>query len=295
MKEKELESINSNIIVANDKTNVQLDHNSKDAFFLDNKQLCSKALYVFLKEYNETIEYFLTIIVMAAKMDEIRTAAAKALSEFNNEKDELRIELDNNSAMNRITKYRTIQMNQLVNATVNNFLCYLSDVIQLAIRENPEILKSQEQIKLEEILSFRSYNEILDYIIDKKLTELSYQGIDKIQEYISNRLGIKEFCTSEQKTILKITIESRNIISHNRGIINDIFLSRTNSHERFKFQKGEKLNLRLDDFEFLALNCLNVTFSIDQMICDKFKIKRKRFSTWSDSQSKHDGVVLSAQ
>lgn len=295
MKEKELESINSNKIIDGDKINDQLDDNSKDAFFLDDKQLCSKALYVFLKEYNETIEYFLTIIGMAAKMDEIRTAAAKALSDYNNEKEELCTELENNSAMNRIRKYEIIQMNQLVNSTVNNFLSYLSDVIQLAIRENPEILKSQEAIKIEEILSFRSYNEILDYIIDKKLTDLSYQGIDKIQEYISNRLGIREFCTSEQKKILKITIESRNIISHNRGIINDIFLSRTNSHERFKFQKGEKLNLRLDDFEFLALNCLNVTFSIDQMICEKFRIKRKKFSTWSDSQSKHDGVVLSAQ
>ena len=295
MKEKELESINSNKTIDGDKINDQLDDNSKDAFFLDDKQLCSKALYVFLKEYNETIEYFLTIIGMAAKMDEIRTAAAKALSDYNNEKEELRTELENNSAMNRIRKYEIIQMNQLVNSTVNNFLSYLSDFIQLAIRENPEILKSQETIKIEEILSFRSYNEILDYIIDKKLTDLSYQGIDKIQEYISNRLGIREFCTSEQKKILKITIESRNIISHNRGIINDIFLSRTNSHERFKFQKGEKLNLRLDDFEFLALNCLNVTFSIDQIICEKFRIKRKKFSTWSDSQSKHDGVVLSAQ
>ena len=295
MKEKELESINSNKTIDGDKINDQLDDNSKDAFFLDDKQLCSKALYVFLKEYNETIEYFLTIIGMAAKMDEIRTAAAKALSDYNNEKEELRTELENNSAMNRIRKYEIIQMNQLVNSTVNNFLSYLSDFIQLAIRENPEILKSQEAIKIEEILSFRSYNEILDYIIDKKLTDLSYQGIDKIQEYISNRLGIREFCTSEQKKILNITIESRNIISHNRGIINDIFLSRTNSHERFKFQKGEKLNLRLDDFEFLALNCLNVTFSIDQIICEKFRIKRKKFSTWSDSQSKHDGVVLSAQ
>jgi hypothetical protein len=177
---------------------------------------------------------------------------------------------ESRSAMaNIVITHKQLLMELLLCRAVDNFLTYLSEILALIYRSRPEMLRSNETIRLEVILEYETMDDLITFLVEKRVNDLSYQGIQKLADYLSNKLGFDLFERSNDLDTAIRIIETRNIIVHNRAVINDRFLSRV---QNFPLGVGEHLHLNhsgvFEDFMFLSQSAKN----IDAQAIGKFKL-----------------------
>ncbi len=245
----------------------------------------SQPLYRYFDENRQYMTFFRFVNDLASRADANRITAAKALLSV--QKDDhpdashYKETIANPTYVTDILRrYADVQSRNLVVATVNNFLCYFSEIIQAAMLKRPELLRSGSTVRVDEVLSFRKKADVVSYLIGKQINDLSYGGVLRMEEYVRDRLGIETFATPESKNALILFIEIRNIHTHNRGIVNDLFLQRVRDHLGYAFKRGEQANVDFDMFAHLADNTHAVASRMDESISRKFKIPRKKFVTW---------------
>ena len=187
--------------------------------------LCTEPLYIFIERYVRIIDFFMMTADMAATVDDMRSQALDALADINPEKYKKKKESTKDRVMfERLQQFAAYQSEIITIRSVDNFYCYISDILQHAMSKRPEMLKSREMVSLEDILNFSRNSDLVKFLVDRKINELSYGGIDKLQEFIKNRIGLKITSNKKQLQLLKIGIELRNIYTHNRGKVNDLFI-----------------------------------------------------------------------
>lgn len=257
---------------------------------IDTGRLCTRPLYRFLKEYNQTIQFFFFTIGLATRADDARLVAAKALATAVADPDstDLYNELLKNPTpiFDKMKTYSEVQSQNLILRTCNAFLLYYSEIIQLAILKKPEILKSRQTIRWDELLGFTRFDELVRYLIDKKVNELSYAGLGQMEEFMLERLGIEGALTDHQRAMASIFVEIRNIYTHNRGIVNGIFLSRVKDHLGFDFKEGKYFHVDFEIFIRIISICLESSYAIDDAVSGKFRLKRNRYEVWKSGTAK---------
>jgi hypothetical protein len=141
------------------------------------------------------------------------------------------------------------------------------------------VLRSSERIAIDEVLQFTRFDDLIAYIADRKITELSYGGLKELERFLAERLGLALFASSRERMLLTIFVELRNIETHNRGIINELFLKRVGStkNDKWKFVEGKVYHALYDEFVELANNSIEVSVRLDSAIAKKFKLKRSKF------------------
>lgn len=237
--------------------------------------ICSEPLFRYLSEEVEVINGFLFDIRMAKNVDFLLKSAAEVV------KDPKLQENFSKDIMWRSVRLRSESISKtLVNNLVNNFLTYLSEVLQLVVVAKPEVLRSSEKTSTEEILQFHEMSDVVSYIADRKINELSYGGLKGIEEFVSSRLGLALFDDGEQRKLLTIFVELRNLNTHNRGRVNDLFLSRVAVIQSadFKFTKGKPFHTDFDTLVKLSRNANRVALDLDNKLATKFKLKRDPFA-----------------
>jgi hypothetical protein len=251
---------------------------------LDPNRLCTRALYRFLYDFHETIQFFIFTIMLATDADRVRLVASEALAGGNAKPADIKryeeVQANPSPAFDRLKKYGNIQSQTLVLRATNAFLLYYSEIIQAAIIKRPETLKSKQTIRWDELLGFTRFDDVVRYLIDKKVNELSYAGLGQMEEFMFERLGLARSITDEQRALASIFVEIRNIYTHNRGVVNGIFLARVERHMGFEFVDGKYFHTDFDTFERLSGNCLEVAYAIDETVAKKFGLKRKRYGAW---------------
>ena len=180
----------------------------------------------------------------------------------------LKSELDQDPLIeNKLLTHMDMFHEVLLTRSVDNFLTYISDLITLIYKTKPETLRSGETEKLEFILQFHTMDDLVAAIAERRVNELSYQGMRSLSEALSKRMGLTLFERPADMDRAVLLIEIRNIISHNRGIINSIFQSRVGSA---RGELGSKLTFTTDevfgDVRFLA----SAAASIDRRAMIKF-------------------------
>jgi hypothetical protein len=161
--------------------------------------------------------------------------------------------------------------------SVDNFLSYISEVLQLAIVKRSEILRSSETITLDEVLRFSKYKDLISYLVDRTINRLSYKSFSDIDKYISDKTNISLVQTDPERTLLMTSIELRNIYSHNRGEASDATMTRL---ERFDhpltLRKGERVEADLFLIEELLANLTFIARRADGEFARKFRLPRRR-------------------
>ena len=71
--------------------------------------------------------------------------------------------------------------------TVDYYLVYVSDLLTLIFQTRPEMLKSNEQISLEEVLEYSDMKDLLHAITEKKVFQLSLKGVRALNEDLKRR------------------------------------------------------------------------------------------------------------
>jgi hypothetical protein len=247
--------------------------------------LMTHALYRFFDEHHRYMSFFMFVSDLATRADHVRTTAAKALLKINGEYTEKgqshKAILEKPSIVfSHLQTFGRLQSRNLLLSSVNNFLCYFSETIQAAMMRRPELLKSGSTMRVDEVLTFKRRSELIAYLVDRQVNDLSYGGLVRMEEYMRDRLGIEAFADDNSRSIMIIAIELRNIHTHNRGVINDLFLSRVKAKAGFDFVKGQEFNADWDELCKIMQNNIEVACRIDEALTNKFKIGRKKFRTW---------------
>jgi hypothetical protein len=243
----------------------------------------------FLADYHENIDNFLFLIHLTARADHVRVTASKALISGAKPEELERLQKsanDPDATLRQLQRYSSVQSRNLTNATVNALQHYFSEIIQAAASKRSEILRSSETLKVDEILRFKTYKELIAFLIDKKINELSYGGIKGMESYFRDRLGIEMFPTDQSRILLTTFIEIRNINVHNRGFVNDLFFSKVGKIDGFNFVKGKYFHVDMDTLKLLSDNAIETALKLDQAVAVKFGLQRKSHERWIATNSK---------
>lgn len=197
---------------------------------------------------------------------------AKAVQRF----EELKANKDRTSK--KLNTFSEIQSENMCTRLVDNFLSYVSESLQAALLKRPEMLRSSEMVRLDDVLRFRNYKNLVSFLADRKLNELTYGGLQGIEDFLEERTGLSLAVDNDQRSTLKIAIELRNIYTHNRGVVNELFLKRISKvkHE-FQFYEGKRFHADLDALAILANDIFEVAKSFDERVARKFRMKRKKY------------------
>ncbi|RMC37429.1 hypothetical protein [Paracoccus alkanivorans] len=253
-------------------------------YFPPQSTLSSRSLYLFLLDYYKVVDLFFFTLHLAHSADNASLIASEALmigAKNEEERQRLQANIDNPvRAVKKLNEFGSLNSKNLTINTVDAFLWFISATIQSAMKKRPEIVKSGESVRIEDIFEFGNKRELIDYLIDRKVNSLSYGGMSKVERFINESMGVAMFPDDHARELTQIFVEVRNIQVHNRGVVNKIFLGRVTQHQRFQFIEGKRAHLDFDDLVDLTRVCVQTAIDLDTKICKKFGIKRKRYSTW---------------
>lgn len=156
--------------------------------------------------------------------------------------------------------------------TIDNFENYFKEVLSEIIRKEPRVLKSKETERLDFILSFTNYNDLVDGIAEKKIEALFYKGIEDIQDFFKEKTNVEIF--KDKSDDINLLLKQRNLAVHNRSKISKDFIQRfpnenliENTYLNFTFDYIEKVVSAL----YKIINDLDYTFS------EKYKLNQIQF------------------
>ena len=140
----------------------------------------------------------------------------------------------------------------LISYIVAQFEGFLSDIIKIILEHDSRKLlicvtgiNHQKNVKLDRIVLSDSKESLVSELINDEIISIFYASPKKQCEYFKTVLGIElslEHCTSwfEYKA-------TRDLIVHNNGIVNDIYLAKAISNARNAL--GEKISVDGEYFE----------------------------------------------
>ena len=238
---------------------------------------CSEPLYRFISEYDDLVGAFFFTVMNARRMDEVRGIAKRALDQIKSPPGNAPSDSTaDGPVFKQVRKYGPLLSRNLVIGMANNFFSYVSEMLQIVLRRKPEVLRSSERLTNEEVLQFTRINELVAYMADKKVNELAYGGIRGVEDYVRERLGVSLFDSEEQRVKLTVLAELRNIHTHNRGIVNEIFLRRVGQPKlgSLTFRQDNAAYVNFDDFIILSRNAIDLALRLDANLAKKFGIRR---------------------
>lgn len=169
---------------------------------------------------------------------------------------------------------------------------FLADILKAYFNEYKHeitstlISKKDKQFTMDELESFESIEDAKNFIIDSKIENLirgSFQDwIDFLKEKLHMSMG---YLNDEKDTLIEI-FQRRNIIVHNKGIVNSIYLSKISEKYRKEAKNGYPIFL---DREYLedSINIIELNFSL--IAFELWKSKKKN----DDNRYKLLGILIS--
>lgn len=107
------------------------------------------------------------------------------------------------------------------------FETFIKKTLDLVYHINPKFLKSKKTLEFNDLIDVDDKHEILHLMIDKQIDDLLHQDIEKISDYFEEKTGLK-FSDYEKWNDCKERFYRRNIVTHNDGVPNEIYWSKTN-------------------------------------------------------------------
>ncbi len=142
-------------------------------------------------------------------------------------------------------------------STVDNFQSYLSDIIYEILSNYPETMFGK---KFDARLVFENpdIDSARRRIVDKYVMELGYKSADDLSKFMIDSFGIRVLSNKLTRLRLNRLIQIRNIVAHNRGLVNELYLFRSKSKSDRLGQSVKIPNaLRAADYFFGLVNAMD--------------------------------------
>lgn len=250
--------------------------------------ISSKSSSEFYIQHKNINEFYFFVFGLAFKADDFQSAINKRLAELHadKEKKEYFSEQSKKQSLELIMmkKHMDVFSEIIYIRHVENYITYISGIMHQIFVAKPNNLRSSEHITLKEALSQESIDNLVLYVAEKKVSELSYLSLIELNKFFLDRFGMP-LAGSDDLQQLFIAIEVRNLAVHNRSIMNSRYTTRLKiSQENI----GKKRIIEYDELNELSLLLFRCVKSIDKEIKDKFKIKGIRTKTISKTGNKND-------
>lgn len=151
--------------------------------------------------------------------------------------------------------YSLISENLLVEL-ISIFEDYIQNILKYLLHKNQELaLSSDKQINADEILKYNSIEDLKSAIIEDKVHKLMYRSLKNIINFISSGFKVRFELEDDMYMDVLYWKETRNIIIHNRGIVNDIYLNAIKKHGiKRELQIGNRLEIEISEVIRFAEN-----------------------------------------
>jgi hypothetical protein len=247
--------------------------------------VCSNSFAVMARRHTQIFEFLFFSLRNITIIDETRMIAATALAksgEPEHQKMLEKVEQEKGIKFKEFKeKYAHFVSENMIIRLVDNFLNFLSESVKNCVLAKPDLLKSKETVEFEEIMNFKDYNELIIYLVDKKINELSYGGMKKIAEFLATRTKINLWESDDEKALLSVSIELRNIYTHNRGVVSAVTLRRLAKEKHpFSLKAGKRFYADFDDILVMANNMFAIALRLDSEVTAKFHVETKSFGEW---------------
>ncbi|MHA6249480.1 hypothetical protein ACXYMU_16170 [Pontibacter sp. CAU 1760] len=153
--------------------------------------------------------------------------------------------------------------------TVDNFENYFKEILSEIVISEPRVLKSKETEQLDFILSFDDYQSLINAIAEKKVEALFYQGIEGIQKFFKERIGVEIF--EEKSNQINLIIKQRNLAVHNRSRISKDFIKQFPKEE---FIENMRLNFNFDYVGKVIPALYKIINELDYRFSEKYNLKQ---------------------
>lgn len=186
--------------------------------------------------------------------------------------EELRLYLaEPKAGASQVKKFARFVTDMILVRGTDNFLTYVAELLALIFTARPETLKSSETVKLEEILDYSTMSDLIQRLAERRVERLSYQGMRDLQKDLLEKLNFEIFVSQELLARAVRIIENRNLVVHNRGIVNRTFQAKTGDRS---VALGSALNLSprlvVNDLLFLG----DSVIEMDERASAKFGLPR---------------------
>jgi hypothetical protein len=221
----------------------------------------TEAGHRFFEHHKENLGYVRFVELLAKRADEFGRLAAEMAAITNPTRG-----ADESGALKALASFRRLELELQLSRATDNFLTYLSELLGSIFVLRPETMKSSETVRLDEVLQHKTMDEIVRALAARKVERLSYQGMKAFADELQTKMGFQLFgCEHDLARAVRI-VESRNLIAHNRGLVNDTFRSRTG------------LNYRIGNY--LPLQPKSVSDDLDLIAAFVFDIDKRAASKW---------------
>lgn len=161
---------------------------------------------------------------------------------------------------------------------VNNFLNFMSDIATEVVISNPNLLKSNEQVRMDHVLKFSSMEDFIRDATEKKINSLAYEPFKTMLKYFGDRFGMQGVVSEADQQKINIMIEFRNIITHNRGAVNSVFMSKMSGifgeiKPDFPVKEGERLIFRTKDVLSGGRFLNSIALNINRELSSKYPLR----------------------
>jgi hypothetical protein len=147
---------------------------------------------------------------------------------------------------------------------------FVKDYLQEVFTSRSELLRSKKSLSYEDVLEFRSIISLRRRLAKNETDNIGYGSIDDLDIYSRNKFNIsidKELFWPQ----LKEASYRRNLIIHNRGIVNDVYRRKIGLHQ------AESSKLQTDSQYVNTIINAIIGFMdwMHQSIANKLKLRRE--------------------
>lgn len=146
----------------------------------------------------------------------------------------------------------------------------LFDVLRDIIVDQPLRLPSDKKIDYQTIILASDKEEIVFQLVERELNELKYKSVSEWFVYIKKLVNSCNFSEIDIKNIAELKA-TRDIIVHNGGIVNDIYLKK--SGELARHAAGEKVSVSSEYVLHCWVTLSRVLLELIDKLINSFKPK----------------------
>jgi hypothetical protein len=163
----------------------------------------------------------------------------------------------------------------MLSRAVETFDLYVLTVMRHIFEARPEILKSEGPIETATVIDLKTFDDIVFFLAERKLHELSFKPLSELRKYIKTRTGLDLFGSDEAYDDVLLASEVRNLIAHSDCRVNEIFRKRIKDMPRpadIEIPEEGKIALSDDWIRRISYRLDGLAFNFDEAAVSKFSL-----------------------
>jgi hypothetical protein len=238
----------------------------------------TNALERLVTSFGETFGALGTFVSFADQIDGTRRIALEALAKNKPDGSEyakIWISMQNETsgpARKELARFSAYNNRLCYQSAYNAFFTFIIDIMKEIYYKNNNMLNLKSTLTFREIIRFSRMKDLIDYMVEKRVSDLSYQSVEDLNAELKDKISFELFESKIRMiTIVRIS-ERRNLITHNNAIVDHRYVERTKD---FRRKVGEKVYLH--NGVDLMMYLLKIAVNIDNRARLKFNLRAKKF------------------